>query len=558
MVLSLLTLGAALINLATALRISVGISAAWLEGIYPIGGVSSQSRLLAACSSFLLIQLAGGLWRRKLLAWLLASLLVGVSALHHTVALGQHREGLFCWVLLVLLLCWRRQFVARSDTPSVRQGLRVLVASLCFTLVYGVLGSYWLSVHSGLPFRAVIGLRQSMALFFIDTLALPQPHGRLAQEFAASITTLGFLTLSYSLLLLLRPVILRPASTTAERARAAIVVERCGASPLARIALMGSKSMLFSPSGQSVLAYGVSGRGAIALGDPIGPAHEREGLIASFRQRCLSNDWLPAFYQVRPEGLDAYLQHGFRATVIGDEAIVDLQAFELAGAAGKRLRPAVNKLKRLGYSVALFFPPHYAPSLLKDLGRISDDWLLRVGGHEKCFSVGLFRDLTSADAALSVLLDPAGMPAAFVSLLSCCGGEELGIDQMRSDACVPSGAMDALLVDTIAQLRQRGILRLNLGLCALRHGGEQSDTSLEAKALAHLAGQLERFYSFRGLEAFKSKFQPSWQPRYLVYPRLTSLSEVLTALLRLESDGVAPYWGRLRRPSLASNSNSSA
>ena len=557
MVLSLLTLAAAFINLATALRLSVGLSVAWLQGVYPIGGVSSQSRLLAACTSFLLFQLAAGLWRRKLLAWLLTALLVWVSAVHHTVALGQHREGLFCWMLLVLLLCWRRQFVARSDAPSVRQGLLVLLGALCFTLIYGVLGSYWLAARSGLPFRAAVELRQTMALFFIDSLSASPVQGRLAQDFAASITTLGFLTLSYALVLLLRPVMLRPASTTVERARAATVVERFGVSPLARIALMGSKSMLFSPSGQTVLAYGVSGRGAVALGDPIGPAHEREALIVSFRQHCLSNDWLPAFYQVRPEGLDVYLQHGFRATVIGDEAIVDLQAFQLTGAAGKRLRPAANKLKRLGYTIALSFPPH-APSLLRDLGRISDDWLRRVGGHEKSFSVGLVDDLSVAEAGLAVLFDPAGIPTAFVSLLSCCAGEELGVDLMRSDASVPSGAMDALLVGAISQLRQRGILRLNLGLCALRQRGQPAEASLEAKALVHLAGQLERFYSFRGLEAFKSKFHPSWQPRYLVYPRLSSLSEVLTALLRLESGGASSYWGRLRRPSLASNSNSSA
>ena len=78
-------------------------------------------------------------------------------------------------------------------------------------------------------------------------------------------------TLLYAVWMLFQPVIFRSTASRAERQRAQGIVEQYGCSSLARFALLDDKSYFFSASGKSVIAYVPKGRGAVALGDPIGP-----------------------------------------------------------------------------------------------------------------------------------------------------------------------------------------------------------------------------------------------------------------------------------------------
>jgi lysylphosphatidylglycerol synthetase-like protein (DUF2156 family) len=106
--------------------------------------------------------------------------------------------------------------------------------------------------------------------------------------------------------------------------KAKVIVEQYGRSSLAPLTLLNDKSYYFSTSGRSVIAYVPKGRGAIALGDPIGPDDDRKEVIFGFQQFCQHNDWHPAFYQTLPDDLDLYRELGFRVLKIGEEAIADI------------------------------------------------------------------------------------------------------------------------------------------------------------------------------------------------------------------------------------------
>jgi phosphatidylglycerol lysyltransferase len=46
---------------------------------------------------------------------------------------------------------------------------------------------------------------------------------------------------------------------------------------------------------------------------------------------------------------------------------------------------------------------------------------------------------------------------------------------------------------------------------------------------------VDQFYNFKGLHEFKAKFDPTWSPRYLIYPGAANLPAVTIALLRADS-----------------------
>ena len=48
----------------------------------------------------------------------------------------------------------------------------------------------------------------------------------------------------------------------------------------------------------------------------------------------------------------------------------------------------------------------------------------------------------------------------------------------------------------------------------------------------------EHFYNFEGLRNYKAKFQPVWEPLYLVSPGGLALGQVLLDLAALNSGGV--------------------
>jgi phosphatidylglycerol lysyltransferase len=49
-------------------------------------------------------------------------------------------------------------------------------------------------------------------------------------------------------------------------------------------------------------------------------------------------------------------------------------------------------------------------------------------------------------------------------------------------------------------------------------------------------------YNFRGLRAFKEKFSPEWQPRYLAYPGGAALPRILTDVSALVAGGYRPLF----------------
>jgi phosphatidylglycerol lysyltransferase len=431
------------VNLWSAVTPGLPSRVAWLRSIFPVE-VRIGAHVFAALSGFFLLMLAANLLRRKRLAWFLAVGLLIISILSHLVKGLDYEEGLLSLVLLIQLLLLRPVFTAQSDRPSIIQGLRVLVGAMLFTLAYGTLGFWLLDSHYSTPFSLPEAVSQTLAMFFTADNGGLQPTTRFGRHFANSIYVVGTVTLLYAAWMLFRPVIFRGTASAAERQRAQIIVEQYGQSSLARFALLDDKSYYFSPSGQSVIAYVPKGRGAVALGDPIGPERDRTEAILGFREFCARNDWHPAFYQTLPDDGELYRSLGFRVLKIGEEAIVDLQQFTLEGKAGRNLRTAMNKFTKQGYRVQ-YYPPPISDNLLAELKAISDDWLDSVQGSEKKFSLGWFDPDYLRDCEIAVVENAQGTPIAFANLVPEYQLNEATIDLMRHRSDVERGAMDLFI-----------------------------------------------------------------------------------------------------------------
>lgn len=530
---ALITFVTGMVNLISAVQPALLDRLALLREIIPLE-VRYGSRLASAFAGFALLLLASSLWRRKRLAWILTVSVLSVSILSHLIKGLDFEEASLSFGLLVMMLLLRSSFHALSDPPSIKQGIVVFIAALLFTLLYGTLGFFLLDRHFRTPFSLIGAIRQT--LMMVIALYNPglQPITGFGRYFADSIYAIGMGTLGFALAMMIRPVLVRQPATAQERARAEKIVRQNGRTALARAVLFEDKSYFFGGE-DTVIAYAVSGRGAMVLGDPIGPDGQILEAVARFKDFCVRNDWTPAFVSTLPDYLGIYRNLGFDVICIGNEAIVDLSTFSLEGSQNKNLRNAVSRMERGGFSAEVLLPPIDDPILYK-LHEISNAWLTSRHGGEMHFSDGWFEEQYIRNSHVIVVRAEDGASIiAFANLVSEYQKNELTLDLMRHYPDVPNGTMDFLFVKMLQWAKQQGYASFSLGLSAVVGVGEKPEDPRVEQALHKLSEYVSRFYNFKGLHDFKEKFHPRWEPRYLVYPGAGSLPLVLTTLLKVHS-----------------------
>jgi phosphatidylglycerol lysyltransferase len=219
---------------------------------------------------------------------------------------------------------------------------------------------------------------------------------------------------------------------------------------------------------------------------------------------------------------------------IGEEAIVDLATFTTSGRAMKSIRPTINRLEREGYHVEFREPP-LDDETIEILRDISDDWLA-IGHHrERGFTLGQFDDQYVRRCPVFILEDADGIAVAFINVIPDGAEGEATIDLMRRKS-KPDGAMDFLFVRGFERLREREYTQFSLGMAPFANVGRDGETTLPEKGVARLYEHGERIFAYKGLRAYKDKFGPRWEPRYLVYQSEVTLPIVALALTRLTSE----------------------
>lgn len=354
----------------------------------------------------------------------------------------------------------------------------------------------------------------------------------------AAVLTVGFWRL-------FRPAAHQPELPTEDELRhvAAIAgrVPECSAS----LALLGDKTLVFSEDGDAFVMYGVSGRSWIAMGDPIGEGVRLADAAWRFREVADAHGGWPVFYQVRPERLPIYIDLGLSLLKLGEEAVVRLDGFSLDGSERKWMRRALKDAEKAMLEFEVVAAAE-VPRMLPELRRISDDWLGGKATREKGFSLGRFDERYLSRFPIAVVREHTGNGSrmiAFANIWAGCEGGEFSPDLMRYASDAPRTTMDFLFVQLLLWGKAHGYGSLSLGMAPLA-GLVESDlmrpelAPLWARAGTLLYDKGEPFYNFQGLRAFKDKFSPVWEPRYLASPGGIALPRILTNVATLISGGV--------------------
>ena len=307
------------------------------------------------------------------------------------------------------------------------------------------------------------------------------------------------------------------APSQADIARAVAIVARQPNSA-AGLVRLGDKSLLFSECGEGFIMYARQNGALIALFDPVAPRHLWGPLALRFMQAARAQGCRPVFYQVSPDFLPIAIDTRCKVLKLGEQAVVDLTGFSLAGGRWLNLRRAINRAERDGLTFEMIAPDGVS-AIIDELDGVSQAWLATQSVGEKGFSLGVFKpDYVAAWPVAIVRLE--GKIVAFANILTDGSDGDAFIDLMRHIPGVHRGIMDLLFVRIMESLKDQGFKRLNMGMAPLaglsNHGGAPPWNRIGARIFQ----KGERFYNFRGVREFKSKFGPHWEPRYLAAPGL--------------------------------------
>jgi phosphatidylglycerol lysyltransferase len=350
------------------------------------------------------------------------------------------------------------------------------------------------------------------------------------------------LAAAWFLLNLLQPARPEPAAAGPEEIERARAVISRSELTLANAALSGDKRLLFSDAGDAFLMYQVIGRSWIALGDPVGPRERAEELVWRFRELSDHHAGRTVFYQASGDRLPLYVDLGLAALKIGEEARVPLSDFSLEGPTRAELRQAHRRAERDGASFEVI-PPEAVPEMMPELARVSELWLAGKSTAEKGFSIGTFSEKYLRNFPVAVVRSE-GTPSAFANLWPTGVKDELSVDLMRFAPDAPRAAMDYLFIELMKWGRMQGYHWFSLGMAPL--------SGLERHPLApawHRVGNFvfrhgEHFYNFEGLRRYKAKFDPVWEPKYLVAPGDAALPRILVDVSVLIAGGVKELFTR--------------
>lgn len=475
------------------------------------GPESGWERYVLVIAAALSAGLVPGLVRGRRAAWWLACAATAASAAAswaNDVDLLGLAPAAFAGAALVLT---RRHFTGTWDVRLRGAGWRTLVFGELAVVAYAVTGLYFLDADFRASTTVPVALSEAVRLAVVLPSASVQPTSEHAAWFVDSIRLLSALVVVLALVRLLGPSLFRQHARE-DRARVQPVLDRWARSTLAPFQLLEDKAWCFAPDGEAFVGYTLVSSTAIALSDPIGRPESQPAALDAFLQLCDRNGWTPAFHQLEEGGAELARARGLRVLKIGEEAIVPVRDFAVAGRTFKSLRSSLNRAEREGIRVEELEQP-IDDRTMAELRQVSEAWLASAGHRERAFTVGRFDPEYLRDTAVLAARDADGRIVAFVNLLPSYAGSVGTFDLMRRLPSAVSGTMEMLFVAMIERFRAAGLEGMSLGLAPLANV-ERDGVVGRVLGVAKTVGL---GFNFEGLFTFKDKWRPRWEPRYLGY-----------------------------------------
>ncbi|WP_059046043.1 phosphatidylglycerol lysyltransferase domain-containing protein [Streptomyces acidiscabies] len=507
------------------------------------GSFGPFAAALSLSAGILLLLLAHGLKRGKRRAWRAAVALLPAGAAAQFTYRHSPVGVIISVALLIALIVYRDQFDALPDPRSRWRALANFILMGAGSLA---LGMVIVSVHSE---RMVgdpsVADRLTHVVYGLFGFEGPVDYaGNTSWTVAFSLGALGWVTALTTIYLAFRPEHPAAQLTEEDETKLRALLDKHGRrDSLGHFALRRDKAVVFSPSGKAAVTYRVVSGVMLASGDPIGDVEAWPGAIERFMDEAKAHSWTPAVMGCSETGGEVWTREtGLDALELGDEAVVDVADFSLAGRAMRNVRQMVKRIERAGYETRVRRIRDLGDAELERIRRAADDW--RGTSTERGFSMALGRigDPSDGDCLIATahkaddITDSYGDLKAILHFVPW-GTDGASLDLMRRDRSADPGMNELLIVAALQAAPKFGVTRVSLNFAMFRSAlarGEKIGAGPVLRAWRGLLVFLSRWFQIESLYKFNAKFQPRWEPRFVVYRNSGDLPRIGIAAMQAE------------------------
>ncbi|MDX3456287.1 phosphatidylglycerol lysyltransferase domain-containing protein [Streptomyces sp. ME02-8801-2C] len=507
------------------------------------GALGPFAAALSLSTGVLLLLLAHGLRRRKRRAWRAAVALLPAGAVAQFAYRHSFVGLLISVLLLVMLLRHRTEFEALPDPRSRWRALTNFVLMSAGSLGLGLV---IVSAHSDRMYGdPSLAERITHVLYGLFGFEGPVDYdGPTSWTVGYSLGALGLLTAITTIYFAFRPEHPAARLTPEDEDRLRVLLDKHGRrDSLGHFALRRDKAVVFSPSGKAAVTYRVVSGVMLASGDPIGDVEAWPGAIERFMDEAKAHSWTPAVMGCSETGGEVWTREtGLDALELGDEAVVDVADFSLAGRAMRNVRQMVKRIERAGYETRVRRIRDLGDSELERIRLAAEHW--RGTDTERGFSMALGRigDPGDGDCLIATAHKADDQPGPYGDLKAILhfvpwGPDGVSLDLMRRDRAADPGMNELLIVAALEAAPRLGVTRVSLNFAMFRSAlarGEKIGAGPVLRAWRGLLVFLSRWFQIESLYKFNAKFRPRWEPRFVVYRTSGDLPRIGLAAMQAE------------------------
>ncbi len=519
-----------------------------IRDVMPLN-IQISASAIVAISGLVLMFLARAIRRGQSSGWVISIVLLTVSLVAHIFRPQSKVEALITLGVLIFLLLNKEAFRAKTDLSSLFSAIVTLLMGIIISILGGMVGIRIAvnvyNKHHRLKFylsnsKIVMACLERMV--GINDIRLPDT----ISDFVGPVfETIGVAIIIIVLALAFRPIVEKRFLTKRAVSKAFEIVRNFGEGTLDYFALRDDKKEFIYKD--SLVAYATYSGICIISPDPIGPKEQRLETWKQFLGYADEQGWSVCVMAAGESWLDIYKGAGLTTLYIGDEAVVDVQNFSLAGGDFKSLRQAYNRIAKYGYSIEFFDPKTVSDEIKSSCLNLMPK--ARKGEAERGFSMTLGRifDARDENLLLAVAKSPKGDTVAFCHYVPAKGINGYSLDLMRRDPDKehPNGLIDYVICSTIFYLKEKNFNSLDLNFATWRAvlAGESGSGKIESAKrwiLKRMSGDMQ----IESLWKFNDKYKPQWLPRYVAFENIDVAIPTAIAIARAESFAELPLLGK--------------
>ena len=274
----------------------------------------------------------------------------------------------------------------------------------------------------------------------------------------------------------------------------------------------------FAAAGDAVVGYVRTHRVCLVVGAPICAAERLLAVLAEWTAFVQSIGYRTCYFGAAGRLFDAlHRQPGYTTVVLGAQPVWNPAAWAEIPARTASLRSQMHRARNKGVRVSEWQPQRASAD--PRLQACLDQWLRTRGLPTLHFLVEphTLHDLTGRRLFVA---ERGTEVVGFINASPVPARRGWLVEQFVRGSSAPNGTIETLFDHMMRAVAADGAAYVTMGLVPLRAGTPQPPDGNPAwlvtlLSLVRVHGR--RFYNFRGLEQFKTKFRPhAWEPIYAI------------------------------------------